>query len=475
WSVATSLGSVTITTNKIRVTETSLGTSKAIGRSATLTGSYNSIGGGIVGSTIISNNNTTFNYFVLGDKVTLAGGTYTVGTTGTYANLTAVANELNSKSISGNVTFELTSSYTGTGETLPINFYNFDETGGNWTATIRVASSVSTRTLSGTSISGAPVISFNGVQDLTIDGRPGGTGSTSALIIRNTRTTATQGGAVEFVNDATNNTIKYAQIEAQAASATLGVVTIGSTTGTTGNDNNVIEYNVIKDYLTKLPVNLIYAAGNAVAPNDNNIIRNNQLINDSINAINITATGMGDNWTINDNSIFYNVGRNPSIAQTGIKVLAGSGHSIFNNYIGGQAVNCGGSAWTNTGNITFEAISLDLGTSSASNIYGNVIRNFSFTGSGTVNFNGISAVSGLMYIGTNGANVIGHPSTASSILLDATAGTFKGIQISNSASASKIENNTIANISCSNAAGSYTLAAIYSTGASINKNIIHSI
>lgn len=112
--------------------------------------------------------------------------------------------------------FELQSDYDGTtGETLPITFVGVTSVGGNWTVSIRPAAGAGMRTTSGDPGSGNPLIDLNGANGITFNGREGGSGSTVAWLIRNTRAAATIGPAVRFINGASNNTLQYLHIEGQ--------------------------------------------------------------------------------------------------------------------------------------------------------------------------------------------------------------------------------------------------------------------
>jgi hypothetical protein len=59
----------------------------------------------------------------------------------------------------------------------------------------------------------------------------------------------------------------------------------------------------------------------------------------------------------------------------------GNGHTITNNYIGGTAPFCGGSAWTSssTGLSTFKGIDVNVGATVPTSVQNNVINNFNWT------------------------------------------------------------------------------------------------
>ena len=142
-------------------------------------------------------------------------GVYPIGNSSLYTKISQVADSLTGATITGDVVFELQSDYDGTtGEILPINFKQFIVSGGSWTVTIRPAAGVTAKVTAGDPGSLLPVIQLTGINNLILDGRPGGVG-TSEWIIRNTRSTATIGSVFTFINDATFNTLKYLSIEGQ--------------------------------------------------------------------------------------------------------------------------------------------------------------------------------------------------------------------------------------------------------------------
>ena len=333
----------------------------------------------------------------------LAGGTYTVGVGGgeTYPSLTAVALELSQKPISGNVIFELTTNYTGAGEVYPIVFNQPAYTvAGPLTITIRPAASVAAELLT----AGDPgiansLILLDGMRDLTIDGRPGGTGATRMWRFRNTRdelAVTNIGSAFLLQNDAIRNTLKYLNVESNSgATGKLGVISIGSTFyGGQGNNLNTIDNCEIKNNTTAAlafppnPIRGIYCLGATNALNKTNTFSNN-LVHDFFNAgisnsIGISLSGeIGS--TITGNSIYQTAPRAVlALFSLGISVGAatGPGVTITNNYIGGTAPLCAGTAMTITGTTSavFYGMQVNVGSfTTPSLINGNTITNLNLT------------------------------------------------------------------------------------------------
>ncbi len=400
-------------------------------------------------------------------------GTYTIDPGGTasatvYLSLTSAISDLvsgtrgdggpaNGSGVSGPVILELASGYTSSGETFPLTLNSVSGANSTNTITIRPASGVGSA-LSITSANTTATISINGGNYFVIDGRPGGSGSNKYITLDNTSTSAP---AVLYINDASNNTIKYSTLSGVNTTTTTGaVVLFSTTTGSTGNDNNTIDNCDIRDGATK-PLNAIYSAGTSAKENSGNTISNCNIYNffsASAASNGIYLATNNDSWTITGNS-FYQTGSLTATAGANHRVLyiqSGSGHTITNNYIGGSAAQCGGSTWTVTGAFSSRMACMDLsvGTTSATSIQGNTIANFNWsTTSNIASLSGIFSVinitAGSVNVGTTSGNTIGNNSTGSISVTSSTTG--GSVNLINSSAASPavvtISNNTIGSVS----------------------------
>jgi hypothetical protein len=340
-------------------------------------------------------------FCLLGFTDLRAGGTPPLSLSGTYAvgnsqpvykKLTDVAAALNNtgNTVTGNVVFELTGDYDGTtGETFPVTFKQFNSVGGNWTVTIRPRAGVSLRT------TGVPpvnnyLITLDGVDNLVLDGRPGGTGNTIGWIIRNASDFLP---TIRLVNDAQNNTLTWLQLEGQVSNDVTGVVLLSNTNGPQGNDNNTISYCTIRDrsdITANGPANGIYFASSvtdSVAFNSGtNIVHNNFIgfykDGASTAAVNIRSGATRVLVTYNS---FYQAKPvevtipGTSVCPVSVKEPLASGIYISNNFIGGSAPECGGAAYTvhSSGNGYFFFVGAGFFNIAGDNntISNNVIRN----------------------------------------------------------------------------------------------------
>jgi hypothetical protein len=301
----------------------------------------------------------------------------------------------------------------------------------------------------------APLIDLNGADNVTIDGRVNATGSAKDLTITNISTSAIAStSTIRFINDASANIVRYCTIKGSSTDATAGILFFSTTSGTTGNDGNTIDHNNITNAAdANRPVNAVYSSGTSSKENSGNIISNNNIY-DFLNAeawassdgiyIALYSTG----WTITGNSFYETTTAENSGVMINIDNISGNNFTISDNYIGGRAPQCDGSAMTinSTGN-GFGGINLNVGTSIASNIQGNFIKNINITSTSDIPFYGIFLEEGAVNIGTTAGNTIGATTGNGSITTTNTStdATSCGIYLGGSGNVN-IQNNIIGSI-----------------------------
>lgn len=416
-------------------------------------------------------------------------GTYTVGTGDDFTNLTSALTAIDNGQIAGPVVLELTTNYSSSAETFPITFKTTDLPGISATnkITIRPASGASA-TISGSNATA--IISLNAVNYITFDGRDGGTGSNKNLTITNTSTSAP---AILFINDASNNTVKYTNVTGRNTGSTGLVHFSTATLGTTGNDNNTIDYCNISADGSNYPVNLVYSLGTSAKENNANTISNSNLFDfrgASSAAINISS--YSTDFVISGNSV-YQTSAYAGISGTSygfyISNTSGNNFSITGNYIGGSAASCGSSAWTVSGTATtyrFVGIYTSVGTATPSSVQNNTIKNMVWLSSSAVTavpgeWCGIYNASGNTNIGNITGNTIGSTTTTGNISLTISSSNGYAFGIANNASSStlSISNNIISGIdiagsSTSISHGFYGIYNYAGTTITINNNTVGS-
>jgi hypothetical protein len=243
---------------------------------------------------------------------------------------------------------------------------------------------------------GNAMIRLDGCDKLTIDGRFAGSGK--YLMFRNTSTTT---ATVSLQNDASNNTIRNCIIEGSNTTATEGVVFItpGVTTFITGNDNNLITENQIRDRsdLAGVPANLIYSVGfGPNVRNSGNVISNNELFNFINTGIFLAPTNSSnENFTVTGNTIYQTAARTTQLCGMQLNTLG------TNNVISQNIIRDLNTSW-----FTFGIVVDDIGTA---NITRNRIYSFLSTSGSTSAMNGIylnGSTNGVANISNNQISII---------------------------------------------------------------------
>lgn len=414
-------------------------------------------------------------------------GTYTINPGGSasstvYLSLTSAISDLisgtradggtvNGPGVSAAVIFELASGYTSGGETFPLTLNSVTGASGTNTITIRPASGVGSA-LSITSSNTTATLNLDGGNYFIIDGRPGGTGSNKYITLDNTSTSAP---TVKYINDASNNTIKYCTLSGVNATVPTGAVVLFSTTsGSTGNDNNTIDYCDIRDGATN-PLNAMYSAGTSSKSNSGNTVSNCNIynfFNASVASNGINLNSNNDSWTITGNS-FYQTSALTATAGSVHRVIylaAGDGHVVTNNYIGGGAAQCGSTAWTISGAFASRMTCIEIigGSSTPHSVQGNTIANFSWsTSASTATTSGIfcgifvNGANTAANIGTTSGNTIGSGTGTGSISVTSSVSNGLTVGIVSSATGTvSISNNTIGSIT-TNGSSSSVGAQVY--------------
>jgi trimeric autotransporter adhesin len=346
-------------------------------------------------------------------------GNRAIGPGGDYDSITAALADVQAQTLDGPLILELQSNYVCSVETFPILFTNLTTTAVN-TLTLRPRLGATNLLITGS----APTVDLNGVQFVTIDGRPGGVGNSvisgvggaSQLTIANPHSS----GAALSLESATNNTIAYTTFKSGGTYDFDAVVNF-----LYGDIHNTLDHCDIRDGAST-PVNGIIGGTGC----ENDIISNCNIYNyfapaspSSGNQFGI-ALNAGTGWIITGNSFYQTSGRvfGPVSSTIGaINIHLNIFNPVTNHFvissnsIGGSAPNAGGLPWSifgSPGNIRFIGIALDVGTAIPTSVQGNVIKNFSWQSSLNLTtvpgvWGGITISRGAANIGTEAANVIG--------------------------------------------------------------------
>ena len=425
------------------------------------------------------------------------GGTITVGPGAMYPTLTAAFNGLAS-GISGPVLVELQSNYTSAAETYPV-VLNFNScfSPAN-TVVIRPAPGANGLVINGSNA--GPTVDFNGANYVTIDGRPGGTGSTISYTASGTLhatnlniiNTNAAGAAVRFDNQASNNKLIFTDLQGQNTTAAnvpaglAGVVYFGNT-GANGNDNNTVDHCNIHSTGASTPSIGVYALGVvnnglSAAFNDADIISDNNIYDYFAaggNSAGVELNQGVQGWQVISNHFFQSAARTYTAAGYNRAVWivpnrtagtsAGNGFVVSGNFIGGSEPQCGGVPYTLNGQANyFGGIRLEVADGpvvTPSSIQGNTLSNIAITSTITTAsdvFQGIAVTASRadVNIGTVTGNTIGSASDPAAITIGAGSGSHAiGYFISNSNGAGStinLKKNVVGGISLLNAGNNFS-------------------
>jgi hypothetical protein len=244
----------------------------------------------------------------------------------------------------------------------------------------------------GLTISGniaGPLITLNGADKVTIDGRVNASGSASDLIITNTSTSnVSTTSTIRFINSAENNIVKYCTLKGAETYTGSGVILFSNASGGNGNDGNTLDSNNITSDIAGRPINAIFSSGTAGRENSGDTISNNNFYNflnpgNSSNGIFISYAST--DFTLSGNSFYETTTFTPNGAYTynPIRISTAVNHLINANFIGGSAPQCGGSPWIVKSSFThyFCGIYISGGTTAntTASVQNNTIANIAYS------------------------------------------------------------------------------------------------
>ncbi len=401
-------------------------------------------------------NSTTYIPTVLaptGSRTVTTGltGTYTVGNGGTYTLLSDAIKAINTNRLSGNVILSIISDIEDTAS-VELNYSSPNPYKITIQPSTEILRNISCRKPEN-------YIQFNGSTYVTIDGKGPTTGTGKYLRFINKDSL---GGIFNFINGAQYDTLTNLIIEGTCISLTKGVINLGASTGfANGVRNIVISNNDIRDRSDSLsiPAIQIYSSATNDLPNGNISIINNNIYNFRRSGIYINTTGNRGGWNITGNHFYYNAIIVPALGDlVPIMFIPGAtaeNNEISNNYIGGSAPACGGTAWQSPNGINWVAMNINSGIDLGTSIQGNTIQNINMSTTATVDFVGVRIESGKVTVGNVLGNTVGHPTTPNSIVVGARL-TLAIYAFTSSLGEITIANNTVANINgtgTSNTAG----------------------
>ncbi len=316
----------------------------------------------------------TFCFFLINSVQ--AQTTKTVGGTGAdYTTLKLAFDAVNSGNITGAITLQIIANIT---ETVTASLNASGVGSANYSA-ILIYSTVSGVTVSGNF--NTPLVQFYGADNVTIDGRVSQTGDVDLTLINSN--TGSFSSAIKYINSAENNIVKYFTLKSSCYSTGIGVIQFSSSNIGSGNDNNVIEYCNITNEGGNRPLNGIFTSGGTARENSGNVIRNNNfydIFNPNSTSNGIMISYLSTDWTISGNSFYETSTVVPTGATRNYPIFVNTGIStISNNYIGGSAAHCGGSAMIINSNTAHYFCGIFVNGGTFSLVDNNTIQNINYT------------------------------------------------------------------------------------------------
>ncbi len=430
-----------------------------------------------------------------GNRQIVAPVTITVGSVGfDYTSIQSAYNAVPA-SLANSYYIELKSNYSDAAEPGTGILFN-QKTMNGYFITVRPAAGVTGRQVAKDPGTGAKLWTFDGADNVIIDGRPGGVGTSNQFTVRNTRTATEVANTFIFQNDATNNILTYLNIEGEAGVNNNGVIRFDLSTGTTGNDNNQVSYCSISDITSggsgNKPNIGIFSKGTSGKNNSFGIIDHCNFFDIFSPASAVPSAGVmlsiaSDYWTITNNHFYQTADYSNCIEGSAFiySVNNPGGHIIAGNFLGGKSTFAGGSTFNITsGTAAFYGIYFDPSTSGNNTIEQNTFSNIKYTT--TYNLSSYPLVgiytagTGNYTIGSNGTgNVIGSTTLNNNLELvqnGASGLGFSGIN-NNSSGAVSVKDNVIAGISVSGSrtgANSVIILNSSGSGTTVDNNTIGS-
>ncbi len=412
---------------------------------------------------------TPNSYTILGTIM----GSFNVGTGQTYADLTAAITDLNSKVMTGPVTFILTdTSYSGgAGETIvsfPLTINANPGSSAANTITIKPAPGV-VATITGSVASGA-LITIK-ASYCTIDGSNMVGGSDRSLTITNTNTTSPS--VVLFgstgTTPVTDDTLKNCIIVNGAQTSSAVVISDGTTLGNAGFFSNItIQNNDVQKAFVG-----VFATGGTTPQGGSNLVYTQNTLNTSgANAIrNVGLYMQGVNGATVSNNTVGNFEAATAENDVGIWLATGT----INATVSGNTL----SALNYTGTSTVSPVGINVTSTianSADIISGNSVMNMSSGGSSST-----SLVCGISVSGTTGGITIEKNNVQNILNTNTASWPAVGINL-NGGNNNIVRNNFVANVKNDQTAGTGAFGPSFGasgirlnagTGHQVHSNSVH--
>jgi len=345
--------------------------------------------------------------------------TITVGATGDYST---IFNAYNSCTSATNYIIEIQSDYVQ--ESLPIVLGNLSNKSAVNNVIIRPSIGITSLDFLNTGTEN-DIFDIDGANYLTIDGRPGGIGS-SVMTIENNQTS--KGHAIKIEGDVSYLNLNYLTIlgsnqttSVGYSSTHAGVLMIGEEFGGVLSEISISNCTIGKS-TGGIATYLVTSYSNS--GNISSINISNCELKDAYRSYVIFSTNSTD-CSISDNHFYQTTDFTPTLGSTFsfVKFIDGGNYYVTDNYFGGTGINCSGSSFiVNSSNAKSHLLSFSSSINGTCYITGNYFQNIDFTTTNTTDnsfsITSIEGGSADYIIGSNGAgNTIGSSSGTGNIVI----------------------------------------------------------
>lgn len=416
--------------------------------------------------------------------------TIPVGTGQTYPTLKSVFDDINNGTITGNIVLEITSSITETS----LAVLNASGNGFASYNSVLIYPNAAGYIINSVTNTGG-LISFNGADHVTIDGRPNMTGSDADLTLEFNFPNQ-PASTISFNNKSEHNVVQYCNVHVSPPNASNGAVKFsGNVDPANSSAYNKISHNNFRYTMPIGGLQLVIFLVNE----HSDTVENNNFINymfqytvplDGNAAAIRMINGCYDN-VVKGNS-FYNTANFQPMQSTNSCAIYSQGptnqnnipNTIIDNYIGGTAPHCGGSPLTITSVNANDKIGFIGICAQGGNVpyemSGNTITNISIVNNkmDVAAFYGIYHYSGA---GNIMNNTIGAPTGNGSVSIQNSNNSCDNYGIYMAANSFPyVHDNVIGSITCTNTSPTYYInfTGIQKSGSAgyvrIEKNLIGS-
>lgn len=346
---------------------------------------------------------------------------------GSYTTLKDAIDNINNGTHQGAIDIRVHTNSTETGAITLVE--NGNSSGATYTAiSIRPADTATVAKIISLNLASTSLFTFNGADNVTIDGRPLGAGSNRLLTFSNL-SNSNSSHTLVFQNDATNNLVTYTNLlnsrnNTNATRATVAsVIQFGNASSATSNSSNTFTYNV----LTGGNMGINFNGSSLTNPSDLILIKANQFNSQVVTSIRLDT--MVKDITIDSNNFShptavptngYQAVNIAHIHPSGTVTITRNRVFNINTSTANFAQGIIFSPLTPSGTLIVRNNSITIGSTTFPNTLSQIIRCFLFGGAQSAT---VTVEHNTFRIGGTHVTANGNPTTVGALKSNSSAGT----------------------------------------------------